>query len=99
MLLSTLGILPYPLKTVYALLFGILHEMKVAIPDYPNFLSKEDPSFHTFHVRLDNYWKSLRSDGIGSTSIHPEGISKDEENDLYIVQDSSWNSLYIILWC
>ena len=74
---------PYPPKTVYALLCGILREMNVANSDYPNFLSKEDPSFRMFHVTLDNYFKLLRSDGIGSTSPHTEGISMDEENTLW----------------
>ena len=32
---------------------------------------------------LDNLFKSLRSDGVGSTSAHTEGISKEEEDTLW----------------
>ena len=39
---------PYPPKTVYALLCGILREMRVANPEYPNFLNKDDPGFVPF---------------------------------------------------
>ena len=55
---------------VYALLCGILCEIRVANPEYPNFLNKDDPGFRTFHVTLDNLFKSLCSDCIGSTSSH-----------------------------
>ena len=42
--------------------------MRIHNPNYPNFLNKEDASFRTFHVTLDNLFKSLRSEGIGSNS-------------------------------
>ena len=74
---------PYPPKTVYVLLCGILREMRVTNPNYPNFLNKDDPGFHTFHVTLDNLFKSLCSNGIDSTSSHAEGISREEENALW----------------
>lgn len=67
---------PYPPKTVYSLLCGILREMRVSNPQYPNFLQKDDASFNKFHVTLDNLFKSLRSDGIGSSSTHTETITK-----------------------
>ena len=70
-------------KTIYAVLCGILWEMKVANPDYPNFLNKDNPGFHTLHITLDNLFKSPCSDGIGSTSSHAEGISREEENALW----------------
>ena len=59
--------------------------MKVANLDYMyvNFLSWDDLSFNTFDVTLDNYFKSLLSDRSGSTSVHIEGISKDQENALW----------------
>jgi hypothetical protein len=57
--------------------------MRVNNPDYPNFLDKEDITFHTFHVTLDNLFKSLRSEGIGSSSSSTEGITSEEEEILW----------------
>lgn len=49
---------PYPSKTIYALLCGILREMRASNLGYPNFLLKENPSFDKFCKTLDNYLKS-----------------------------------------
>ena len=65
---------PYPPRSIYALLCGILHEMRMQNPNYVNFFNKEDPGFRTFHVTLDNLFKQLRSKGIGSSSARTEGI-------------------------
>ena len=73
---------PYLPKTSYALC-GILREMRVANLDYPNFLNKDDPGFRTFYVTLDNLFKSLHSNGLGSTSSHAEVISREEETALW----------------
>ena len=73
----------YSPKSIYALLTGILRYMKVENPVYPNFLDKGDPAFSTFLVTLDNLLKSLRADGIDANSLHTEGISSDEENQLW----------------
>ena len=77
---------PNPPKTIYALLCGILREMRVKNHLYPNFLQKEDRDFATFHITLDNQFKSLCSDGVGSSSSQTEGISSEEEECLW----SSW---------
>ena len=52
-------------------------------PNYPNFLEKSNPVFSQFHITLDNLFKSLRSDGVGSSSSHTEGISSEEEKLLW----------------
>lgn len=44
---------------------------------------KEDASFSEFHTVLDNLYKCLRADGIGTAASHTESISKDEENELW----------------
>ena len=59
---------PYPPKTLQCLLAGILRHMRETNPNYPNFFSKEDPDFTSFHITLDNLFKSLRADGIGTES-------------------------------
>lgn len=70
----------YPPRTIYALLCGILREMRAANADYPNFLNKD---YAYFHVSLDNLLRSLRKDGFVAASSHAEGISTDEENILW----------------
>ena len=42
-------------------------------------MQKDDPDFITFHTTLDNKFKSLRCDGVGSFSTRTEGISAEEE--------------------
>ena len=74
---------PYPPRSIYALLCGILREMRVQEPNYPNFLEKSNPVFSQFHITLDNLFKSLRSDGVGASSSHTEGISSKEEKLLW----------------
>ena len=51
---------PYPPKTIYSYLCGILHEMRNTNP----VLNKEDSEISTFHTTLDNLLKSLRNDGF-----------------------------------
>ena len=73
----------YSPKSIYALLTSILRHMRLENSDYPNFLDKDDPAFSTFLITLDNLFKALRADGIGTKSLHTEGISNEEENRLW----------------
>ena len=57
--------------------------MRASNPHYHNFLSKENPSFTSFHVTLDNLLKILHSDGVGADSVQTESISAEEENTLW----------------
>ncbi|XP_011407617.1 PREDICTED: uncharacterized protein LOC105314895, partial [Amphimedon queenslandica] len=49
----------YPPKTIQCLLAGIMRHMHDQNSEYPNFMSKDDPAFHTFIVTLDNLFKNL----------------------------------------
>ena len=73
----------YPPCSINSILSGILHHMRTENPNYPNFLSKQDPKFHSFKTALDNIYKKLTSDGVGAGSAHTESISPDEENQLW----------------
>ena len=73
----------YPPKSIYSLLTGIFRHMKNLNPAYPNFISKDNPAFSSFHITVDNLFKCLRKDGVGSESRHTEGISNEEENLLW----------------
>lgn len=57
--------------------------MRLSNPNYPNLMSKENASFASFHVTLDNLFKKLRSDGVGAESQQTEGISREEEDKLW----------------
>ena len=74
---------PYPPKTVYSLLSGILRHMTIQNPNYPNFLQKNSVPFVDFHRCLDNFFCKLREDGIGAESKHTPSISTEEENSLW----------------
>ena len=75
----------YPPKTVQAILGGILRSMRIQNPEYPNFFNKDDPLFTDFNITVDNLFKMLRSEGVGAQCGHTEGISSEEEEQL-------WNS-------
>lgn len=70
---------PYPSRTLYAILTGIIRYMRSNNPNYPNFLEKKSPAFVEFMSTLDNLFKKLRSEGVGSSSAHTEGISREED--------------------
>ena len=70
---------PYPPKSLYILLAGILRHMRTLNKDCPNFLDTENKEFDKFHACLDNSFRQLRTDGFGSSSKHAEVLSKEEE--------------------
>ena len=73
----------YPPATIHSLLSGIFRHMKAQNSEYPNFMDKNNGSFNVFNTTLDNLYKRLRSEGVGATSKHTEGISKEEEDQLW----------------
>ena len=75
---------PYPPKTIYQLLTGILRHLRLTQPHKcPNFLDRSDMRFIKLHNAIDNVFKQLRKDGIGSGSKHAEIVTKVEENQLW----------------
>lgn len=73
----------YPPQSLYSIVTGILHRMKNENPEYPNFLDKKDPIFVPFQITLDNLFKQLRADGVGAEFVHTEGISQEDEEQLW----------------
>ncbi len=74
---------PYPPQTLYKLLTGLLRHMRANHYHTPNFLDKKNPLFNKLHNVIDNLFKQLRKEGVGSESKHTEIIIKDEENQLW----------------
>ncbi len=75
---------PYPPKTVYSLLTGILRHMTAQNPRYPNYLESKSVDFVDFHRCLDNLFRKLRESGVGAASRHAPTISVEEENSLWV---------------
>ena len=55
---------PYPPKTVYALLTGLLRHMQSLNPECPNFFDFSDPRFTTLQNYLDNLFHGVQTDII-----------------------------------
>ena len=73
---------PYPPKTLYQLTG--LHRHAITInPQTPHFLNKGNSAFLKLHNVIDNHFKALRKEGVGSEAKHTEIITKEEENKLW----------------
>ena len=70
----------YPPRSINSILSGIQRHIRTENPEYPNFLSGQDPEFQSFKTALDNIYKKLTTDGVGAESSHTESISPDEDN-------------------
>ena len=65
----------YPPHSINLILSGILRHTGTENPEYPNFLSGQDPEFQLFKTELDNIYKKLTTDGVEAKSSHTEIIS------------------------
>ena len=75
---------PYPPRTLYQLLTGLHRHALTINPHAFNFLDKYNRAFQKLHNVIDNHFKALRKEGVGSDSIHTEIITKEEENKLWV---------------
>ena len=57
---------PYPAKTLYHLLAGILRYMRDVDPKALNFLDQKDGDFKKLHGTMDTHFCSLRQQGVGA---------------------------------
>ena len=73
----------YPPKSVYMLLTGLLRHMRTLSPLCPNFLDTANQHFSSFHNALDNVFRELRSDGVGSETKEAQAFSKEEGESLW----------------
>lgn len=74
---------PYPPKTLYILLCGVYRHMKSLNASCPNIMDVKNSEFSPLHTALDNVFRDLRSDGIGSSSKAAEVFTREEENELW----------------
>ena len=73
----------YPAKTLYSLLTGLLRHMRSLNPECPNFLDFSDVRFVSLQNALDNIFRELRAQRVGSESKQSEAFSKEEEDQLW----------------
>ena len=57
--------------------------MRSVNPSAPDFLNKDDIRFNGLLTVMDNRFKELRVDGVGSNSKHTEILTKEEEGRLW----------------
>ena len=67
----------------YQLMCGLLRYMHSVNPSAPDFLNKDDIRFNSLLTVMDNRFKELRVDGVGSNSKHTEILTKEEEGRLW----------------
>lgn len=73
----------YPPRSINSILSGILRHMRTENPEYPNFLSGQDPEYQPFKTALDSIYIKLTTDGVGAESSHTQSIAPDEKNQLW----------------
>ena len=65
---------PYPPKSLYQLLSGLLRHCRSLNPSIPNFLDKGNPNFKTFHAVLYNPFKVLRKNSSPASMVNSHNL-------------------------
>ena len=73
----------YPPKTIYLLLNGLLRHMRFVNPNCPNFFDLNNKQFSSLHTIMDNLFRKLRSDGVGSSSKAAAVFTREDEDKLW----------------
>ena len=74
---------PYPPKTLYEILCGLLRHARLEDPSFPNFLDKNDARFSKLHNVIDSVFRKLRADGVSSVKKSAKPFTKEEEAKLW----------------
>ena len=74
---------PYPPKTLYQLLCGLLRHSRGVQEDPPNFLDRKDVRFKKLHGTCDCVFRGLDENGVGTAKKSAEIISEENENQLW----------------
>ena len=73
----------YPPKTVYLLLCGLQRYMKEQKKHAFNLFDHEHPEFKFLINTCDNYFRELRSEGVGAESQATEVLTREDEEKLW----------------
>ena len=74
---------PYPPKTLYQLLCGLLRHSHGVQEDPPNFLDQNDARFKKLHGTCDCVFWGLHENGVGTAKKSAEIILEENENQLW----------------
>ena len=74
---------PYPPRTIYQILCGLLRYIRNLQIDPPNFLDRTDTKFKKLHNTCDVIFRSLHDDGIGADKKSAQVITKEHEDKLW----------------
>ncbi len=73
---------PYPSKTVYHILAGLLRFARSEQPNFPNFLDPKDVRFKKLQGTMDTHFRRLRQAGVGAEVKHA-GVTSDQEESSF----------------
>ena len=74
---------PYPPKTLYQILCGLLRYFREVQPNPPNFLDRKDTRFKKLHGTCDSVFRDLHENGVGSEKKSAQVISNENEDKLW----------------
>ena len=87
---------PYPLKTLYQLLCGLLRHSHDVQEDSPNFLDLRDVRFKKLHGTCDCIFRGLHKNGVGTAKKSAKIISEEMKST---VRDTRITKCRILLRC
>ena len=75
--------MPYPPKTLYQILCGLLRHAREHQSNPPNFLDRKDTRFKKLHGTCDSVFHTLREQGVGADKKSAKVITKADEDELW----------------
>ena len=74
---------PYPLKTLYQILCGLLRHAREHQSNPPNFLDRKDTRFKKLHGTCDSVFHALREQEVGADKKSAKVITKADEEKFW----------------
>ena len=74
---------PYPPKTLYQILCGLLRYLRQSQTNPPIFLDRKDFRFKELHSTCDFIFQSIHTQGVGTKVKSAEVITTEDENNLW----------------
>ena len=74
---------PYPPKTLYQILCGLLRHSRERQSDALNFLDRKDARFKKLHGTCDSVFHALREQGVGADKKSAKIVTKVDEDKLW----------------
>ena len=75
---------PYPARTLYLLLSGLLRYGHSKSKDFPNFMDKKDSRFSELSGVCESVSKQVRKDGVGASVKYAAIVTPEEEDSFHL---------------